>query len=298
MVATLPQRHQLRLEQALGQWSHWDCGVALSGKPAITAVLGPGHSNHSVQVTAPDGRAFVVRLDGVDTDHHGISRQAEWRALKRAHGQRLAPRPCYFNPDLGVLVCAYLPPDARQRQCPADTAHLLRGIHALPGVHFRLDLGERIAHYQRRCEQVAPRHLAELSPFEGPINRVLQWLRDGTDRQVLCHNDLLAANRLYSGGHLWSLDWEYCAMGSRWFDLAVVCSGDDLDDDDTAALLEAYLQRPPGEIDYLYLAHFGLLYRYLELLWFASVSPQATDWPHRLAALDSAARELVNRGNW
>ena len=60
---------------------------------------------------------------------------------------------------------------------------------------------------------------------------------------MLCHNDLLRANRIYSGGRLWAIDWEYCAMGSPWYDLAVVVNGDSLSTAQADELLEAYLGR-------------------------------------------------------
>lgn len=276
----------------LSQWAHWDCDPPLTRAPEPDGDLAPGFSNHSVRVTAADGRAFVVRLDGVDVAGHGISRPVEWRALQLAHRAQLAPRPCYHNPELGALVCTYLPPDASQPRHSSDVAALLRRIHALPALRFRLDLAARIARYRHQCERVSPQHLAEMAPLEGLVEQALAGQRHSAEPLVLCHNDLLAANRLYSGGKLWALDWEYCAMGNRWFDLAVVCGGDDLEPEDRTALLANYLQRPPMAAEQRSLARHLLLYRYLELLWFISVDPESIDWPYKLAALDSAARDV------
>ena len=48
---------------------------------------------------------------------------------------------------------------------------------------------------------------------------------------VPCHNDLLNANFLDDGGHLWIVDWEYAGMGDRFFDLANFSINHELDAD-------------------------------------------------------------------
>ena len=100
-------------------------------------------------------------------------------------------------------------------------------------------------------------------------------LAQKNEATVLCHNDLLATNRIYSGGTLKAIDWEYCAMGSPWFDLAVVAIGDGLGAAQKSELLNAYLSQPAdrGQI-----ASFELnciAYQYLELLWYLANRPDA-----------------------
>jgi thiamine kinase len=300
MAATLPHDGELRLAQVLAQWRHWDCDPPLAAAPSPAGSLDPGHSNRSYRVQAADGRAFVVRLDGIEAAHHGISRRTEWHALKQAHARGLAPRPCFLHPALGALVCEYLPPDDGAAQAPTEVAALLRAIHRLPPLHYRLDLGERIARYRHQVARLAPERLAALAPFAAAVDALLQYQRDWQratgEPRVLCHNDLLAANRLASGGRLFALDWEYCAMGSRWFDLAVVCCGDPWSEDEREALLGAYLQRPPTPTERQHLARCGLLYRYLELLWFACVDTGQYDWPGKLAGLEQALRAQAGPG--
>ncbi len=88
---------------------------------------------------------------------------------------------------------------------------------------------------------------------------------------MLCHNDLLRANRIYSAGRLWALDWEYCAMASPWYDIAVVINGDSLSAPDADALLNAYLGRAPHAEERDTLHQYGCIYRYLELLWYLAL---------------------------
>ncbi|WP_187276358.1 choline kinase family protein [Parahaliea maris] len=295
MVTPLPRDRQLRLAQVLGQWRHWSCLPALGAEPTVQGELSAGFSNASYRVTSDDGRQFVVRLDGVDPAHHGISRQAEWHALHSAFEAGLTAQPCYFNPDLGALVCHYLPEDEDSRDDLEDVAQLLRRIHALPALHHRLDLQERTIRYRRHTGTMDSATDALLRSLTATVDEVLAWQRTQNDR-CLCHNDLLAANRLYSGGKLYALDWEYCAMGSRWFDLAVVCCGDELAPENVERLLYSYLQRAPESGDRQYLAAYSLLYRYIEMLWYAATSPENMEWRNKSGALRTTAERVKSNG--
>lgn len=266
MAAALPGNIQLKLEQTLAQWRQWDCDPPLSTAPKVIERLTPGLSNFSILVAAE--RRFVVRVDGINPTAHGLSRQGEWHSLKAAHRAGLAPQPRYFNPELGSLVCDYLEPDAEQPRDIGAVAALLRGIHSLPPRHQRLDLAERIRSYEKRLAQHHPARGAQLAPFSPAVAQLLARIQPAEQPPVLCHHDLLCANRLYSDGRLFALDWEYSAMGCRWYDLAVVVAGDELDAATTEALLEAYLGRPATSDEQILVAHYACVYRYLELLWY------------------------------
>ena len=43
------------------------------------------------------------------------------------------------------------------------------------------------------------------------------------DTLYLCHNDLTPGNLMSHGDQLIAIDWEYAAMGSRYFDVAIAC---------------------------------------------------------------------------
>jgi thiamine kinase len=280
MVFALPRNIQLKLEQTLAQWSHWQCVPALTRTPKMVRVLTPGISNFSVLVEA--GRHFVVRIDGLNPSTHGLSRQTEWRTLEAAHRAGLAPTPRYFNPELGSLVCDYLTPDEVQEPDVTDVARLLRAIHQLPSRHHRLDLAERILRYEKQLEHRG-RLLGEgLRDCRGKVAGMLHAISTQPSETVLCHNDLLRANRIVSAGRLWALDWEYCAMASPWYDIAVVVNGDSLSTSDTEALLNAYLGQAPSTAQLDLLHQYGCIYRYLELVWYLALDnpilgPAATE---------------------
>jgi thiamine kinase len=266
MVAALPGNIRLKLEQTLAQWRQWDCEPVLPAAPRAVSLLAPGLSNFSVLVEA--GRRFVVRIDGINPAAHSLNRQGEWHSLGAASRVGLAPQPRYFNPELGSLVCDYLEPDERQPLAIPDLAELLRCIHQLPARHHRLDLAERMLSYEKRLAHRDPSRAAQLAPFRSGVMQLLASANESHCPTVLCHHDLLQANRLYSGGRLFALDWEYSAMGNPWYDLAVVIAGDSLAADEADTLLRNYLGRPAAAGEQRLVAQFGCAYRYLELLWY------------------------------
>ena len=275
MATALPRPVQLKLEQTLGQWRHWQCAEPLDGPPQVQRLLGQGHSNYSVLVVRDC--AYVVRIDGINPLDHGLHRQAEWRALQAAHRAGLAPRPCYFNPELGSLVCEFLPADEGSNPGPLEVAVLLKGIHRLPGTHHRLDLRERISRYERALVQRDPRRMARLNSMRAGTLACLERRLARPAGKVLCHNDLLRANRIYSGGSLRAIDWEYSAMAEAWYDLAVVVCGDNLSPREQAVLLAAYLGREPDSGEASALRDYAVVYRYLELLWYLAQNHPAMD---------------------
>lgn len=275
MTHNLPRPIAQKLQQTLAQWRHWHCEPPLQREPDIVAVLTAGISNHSILVQAR--QQYVVRIDGVSPTSNGLNRQTEWRALQAAHRAGLAPGPRYFNPDLGSLVCDYLEHDERQLPDMQDTARLLRAIHQLPARHHRLDLAERILRYEKQLEHRGRPLPSELQGAGSAVSALLQDLKLEDAGTTLCHNDLLRANRIYSGGRLWAIDWEYAAMTSPWYDLAVVAHGDALSPADTDELLQAYLGRTPREEEELRLRRYGCVYRYLELLWYLALERPVLD---------------------
>jgi thiamine kinase-like enzyme len=264
----LPRAIQLKLEQTLAQWPQWQCSAPASA-PRVVRVLTPGVSNHSVLVDA--GALYVVRIDGLNPSAHGLCRQSEWRTLAAAYEAGLAPGPRYFNPDLGSLVCDYLEPDPARQTDNAEVGRLLRAIHQLPSRHHRLDLAERILRYEKQLEHRQRRSGAALQGCHDAVIDLLREVAASPSQTVLCHNDLLRANRIYSGGTLYALDWEYCAMGNPWYDIAVVTNGDSLTERETELLLTAYLGRMPDTQERHSLYQFSCIYRYLELIWYLAL---------------------------
>jgi len=60
---------------------------------------------------------------------------------------------------------------------------------------------------------------------------------------VYGHNDLLPSNLLDDGKRLWLIDWDYAGFNSPLFDLANLCSNNELDAASETWLIEAYFDR-------------------------------------------------------
>ena len=288
MLQSLPPTVRLKLDQTLAQWPQWHCAPVVTRAPTIVKVLTAGISNYSVLVESE--QHFVIRIDGFTPASFGLCRQTEWRALKDAYDAGLTPRPCYFNPDLGTLVSDYLPLDHAQELDVDDIARLLHRIHRLPPRHHRLNLADRILRYEKQLEHMDRTQGDELRQHGEKVSRLLEEISRHPGESVLCHNDLLRANRIYSGGKLWSIDWEYCAMASPWYDIAVIVNGDSLPEHTTEALLHSYLGRAPNDWERGTLYRYGCVYRYLEVLWYMALEKPILDAPtigQKLAELNS-----------
>lgn len=293
MPAALPRNIQQKLEQTLAQWQHWQCEPPLTAAPEVLTVLTGGISNFSVLVQS--GARFVVRIDGINPATNGLNRQTEWRTLRAAYDSGLAPQARYFNPDLGSLVCDYLVHDEHQALCIDDISALLRGIHQLPSRHSRLDLAERILRYEKQLEHRGQALTTTLAHCRAQVLQLLESDSHRTGSTVLCHNDLLRANRIYSGDKLWAIDWEYCAMGNPWYDIAVVVSGDSLNAAQSEALVRAYLGRLPRTDEQLELHRQSIIYRYLELLWYLALerdAPEAANLQQKETELQELLRQV------
>jgi thiamine kinase len=293
MAATVPAPVSLRLQQALGQWRHWQLAAPLPEAPRVLQALGRGLSNHSFLLASGEQR-FVLRLDGINPAANGLSRQLEWRILQQAHAAGIAPGPRYCNPELGALVCDYLLADEDHPEEPEAVALLLQRIHTLPAVHTRLDLAERCRRSEHSLRQSQPGCWQSLCSVAADIAKLLPQLTTGSEPLALCHNDLLRANRLHHSGRLWAVDWEYAAMGPIWFDLAAVIAGDEWPQSATAALLTAYLGRAPLPAEEAHFRGFECVYRYLELLWYqlAPEPPTASYLAHKRSTLESQLAAL------
>jgi thiamine kinase-like enzyme len=294
MTVSWPRAIELRLQQTLAQWRHWQCSPALRCAPRIVQLLPGGISNFSVLVES--GQQFVVRIDGVNPAIHGLNRQTEWHTLKAAHERGLAPCPRYFNPDLGSLVCDYITPqESGAGEETTAVAHLLRAIHQLPERHQRLDLLERIVRYERQLGHHGRELDRQLRDCGEQVALFLGAINEQPQQIVLCHNDLLRGNRIYHADSLWAIDWEYSAMASPWYDLAVVINGDTLSTTDTEALLLAYLERTPSADERTALYQYGCIYGYLELLWYLALATPVLD-QDAIARKTSALVQRLDQG--
>ncbi|MET1025534.1 MAG: phosphotransferase, partial [Dongiaceae bacterium] len=64
---------------------------------------------------------------------------------------------------------------------------------------------------------------------------------------VYGHNDLLPSNFLDDGERLWLIDWDYAGFNSPLFDLANLCSNNEVPAAAETSLIESYFERPADD---------------------------------------------------
>jgi len=195
------------------------------------------------------GRSYFVRI-GDDIPVHGVMRFNELAASRAAAICGLSPEVRHI--ETGALVFDFI----EARTLSAED------------VRAPQNLG-RILELVRRCHQEMPREI------RGPalifwVFHVLQdyahSLKDGNSAHlpaltrlmqiaddlesivgqidvVYGHNDLLPSNFLDDGKRLWLIDWDYAGFNSPLFDLANLCSNNEVSPEDETSLIEAYFER-------------------------------------------------------
>ena len=205
------------------------------------------------------GRRYFVRI-GDDIPVHGVMRFNELAASKAAAACGLSPEVIHAEP--GALVFEFVDgktlaaEDVRRPDMLARILPLIRKCHhemplhiAGPALifwvfHVLRDYGHSLVAGKSRHVATLPRLLgiaAELEKTVGPVEIVYG------------HNDLLPTNFIDAGARLWLIDWDYAGFNSPLFDLANLCSNNEVAVADETRLLEAYFERP---------ADAGLLRRY------------------------------------
>jgi thiamine kinase-like enzyme len=217
--------------------------VALSG----------GITNRNFLISI-DGRAdrYVVRLAGNDTHLLGISREVEHAATVAAAGVGVGPEVVAFVRPEGYLLTRFIegrPVSLEEVRTPTvlrAVAQSLRRIHdgpAIPGlfVPFRIVEAYR-ALAASRGVPIPP----EYDLAESIARRIELACLTAPVEMRPCHNDLLNANFIDDGDRIRIVDWEYAGMGDPYFDLGNFSINHELDADQDALFLSAYLGEAPS----------------------------------------------------
>ena len=205
------------LRRCLDRWQDWQLATPLDGPPELGAVLAQG-SGHSVYDLISTPRLIGrVRHQSTRLTDEAFSQELTVWSLAAQDG--LAPRVVYADEGEQAVICERV--DAAEQPVSGKAlGTLCRQIHALPGVSHQLALASDIEHY---LEQL-PAHLTD--PWRAAMQtagaeKALAKL--AADTLYLCHNDLTPGNLMSDGANLIAIDWEYAAMGSRYFDVAIAC---------------------------------------------------------------------------
>jgi thiamine kinase-like enzyme len=226
-------------------------------RPALSPITS-GITNANVKVEV-DGDAFVVRLPGADTEVLGIDRRAELEAARVAAAAGVGPEVV----DLveGCLVTRFVTgepipeADLQRQDVLAIVVRSIRTIHACPPVASTFPVFRIVERYR---DLAAERGVAIPEAYASSHQRAAQIER-AIDASPLplatCHNDLLNANFLKDGDHVWIVDYEYAGMGDPFFDLGNFSINNGLNEDAQELLLAFSF----GEVRDAHRARLGLM---------------------------------------
>ena len=219
------------------------------GRPDGAPVpLDGGITNRNFRVSW-GGRDCVLRVPGANTELLGIDRVTERLATGAAAAAGIGPEVVAHEPRGESLVTAFIEgrpvePEELRSDLLAEAAAALRTIHTgppLPTSFSAFGIVERYADTTLERGGALPPEYADLL---AGAREIQDALRGPEHVPVPCHNDLLTANFLHDGGRLRILDWEYAAMGDRYFDLGNLSVNNGFGEGDDKRLLAAYWGEP------------------------------------------------------
>ncbi|MBV6395034.1 MAG: hypothetical protein HFACDABA_00605 [Anaerolineales bacterium] len=213
--------------------------------------LSGGITNLNFKIDA-DGKAYVIRLAGANTEKLGIKRDVEYAANKAAGELGIAPEVVYFIEPEGYIVTRFI---NGKRVLPEEIVK----PHNLARVAGKLRLFHRHApklkgefNVFRRVEMLAKTSKANNCKFPFDWDWIMQKknevetaLKKALYTPAPCHDDLLNLNWLDEDvpgelGELRLLDWEYAGMGDILYDLANFSIHHRLNDEQVRILLDEY----------------------------------------------------------
>jgi thiamine kinase-like enzyme len=227
------------LAAAIAAMPEWE-GFA----PEVTPItIGITNRNFKVDI---GGESFVVRLSGKDTGLLGIDRAAENEAASAAAQAGVAPGVFAYLPEQGALITrfvkgAHIPEEDLEREDVLGAViRSVKAIHAGAPIPSTFPVFRIVEDYRA----VAAERGVSAPPVFGEIHAKACDIEEAFSKQPLahrpCHNDLLNANFLLDGDHVWIVDFEYGGMGDLFFDLGNLSINNGLSVDAQEMLLRLY----------------------------------------------------------
>ncbi|MCO1334225.1 choline kinase family protein [Microbulbifer sp. OS29] len=247
-------------------WHHWS-----KARPTVLQALAGGLTNRAFLIESAH-QPMVLRINSSISNQLNLDRAAERQALQAATTSCSCAPLIYCDPAHHYLVTRFIqgtPWDKNVAQSLETVADLLYRIHNSPAIEAPLDIVGKIASYRKFIDKRAGFYslLDELQERLLPVIDTAYQLGDG---DYLCHNDLTSGNLIWApSGRLYAIDWEYAAMGDKFYDLAVLVEEHGLDQGEQNTLLGYYLGRTVTPEDNQRLHIWRLIYSHLYILWYA-----------------------------
>ena len=228
--------------------------------------LSGGITNLNFRIDA-DGKSYVIRLTGQDTELLGIKRDVEYAANYAAGQLGIAPEVMHFIEPEDYIVTRFIngkpiPPDIIRQP-----DYLTRIVKKIRLFHTRGPKLKGEFNVFRRVEMLTKVSKKNNGNFPFDWEWILQKMYEA-EKALLktphtpapCHDDLLNLNWLEEDvpgelGEIRLLDWEYAGMNDVVYDLANFSSHHGLNDEQIRFLLNEYF----GEATNKHFARLKLL---------------------------------------
>ena len=270
-----------RLNQGLADWERWALGTPLNHAPSLGGLLaeGSGHAIYEILDQQHEPLPLVARIRLRATRSGSEALGQELAAWQSASENGLAPQVVYTD-RIALVICRRMEP--AMKPVPAATLGALgRNIHALPSTLPRLRLQTEID-TSLQALPLAQQREWQRAMHERHVGEALTLLE--RDTTVFCHNDLTEGNLMSDGDRLVAIDWEYAAMGSRYFDIAIAAGSRTLPE-----RREMYQAALPDHVDEGRLKAGLCVASLVTALWQAQFAvteaPSPTDWHQQVVTL-------------
>jgi thiamine kinase-like enzyme len=218
----------------------------LAGSAYEVEPLDGGITNRNYRIVSPND-VFVLRVPAETGSLLGIDRSVEHAVSRLVAAAGVGPEVIAYVEPEGALVTRFIAgrpvsdSDVHTPLMLQRIAHSLRRVHHAGVVTATFSAFRVVEAYA----VIATRYGVPLPEAFERAQQISRRVEAALPEQsaVLCHNDLLNANFIDDGAGIRIVDWEYAAMGDRFFDFGNFAVNHQLSESDELTLLSAYFGR-------------------------------------------------------
>lgn len=212
---------QSKINEIIKQIPGWEN----AGNIQIDPLEGLTNTNYSVTV---NGKRFVLRVSGQNTERLGINRKQEFEALKVVSDAGIGADVEHYILPEGHLVTRYIDgrhltlEEYRTQENIRRIVMTVKRIHKLPLVCAKFSPFNRVTMYAEQAQSMGvslPHDYAKMCKKMEEIEK--EQANDTYQWEKFCHNDLFWVNVL-DDGEVRFIDWEFSGVGDIYYDLATL----------------------------------------------------------------------------
>ena len=203
--------------------AHLEQLPTLAGQPRTLEELSGGLTNRNVKITTPSG-VYVARCCDTSTSLLAIDRDNEYFNSRAAERAGVGAPVFDYRPDLGILLIGFVPgttlsnADFGRPGVIAKVATACRALHSGPRFRDDFDMFSLQPSYLKVVQDNGFRLPDDYQTYAPQFDSIREALASDTTT-VPCNNDLLAANFVEDGDHVWLIDYEYSGNNDPCFEL-------------------------------------------------------------------------------